>query len=485
MIDTIRVLIPLTEGQWRKVLRATEVEDRWQFALFNGKSGELYLRRIRGLVNQVDSSNANGGRGKRVSLPSYTRDLSFDIPPHWREGETALTLEFSLPKFWYGHNISLLYDYRAALGELRRVLQRAFNFRSLPPIDSWLVHRVDFCYAWQLPTQESAQAVINAIKRMRVPYKREPQIRPNSILWPGSTYSLKFYLKLPEFQSNDLKKLISAKADPRWIDHWEAKAQGVLRFEITGRHRWLKRIGVNTVADLAGQSRSLSVSSELLTWARDVAKSHRQEFTKRTGQLDSEVDETYVLTWVLSIAASQGYIPQTEDKKGFILDHGQVIEFPEIVLEKSDNTEGLTIPAGRIEISIKPKIDDILQTYLFKCVGSGDMGMIDRVKESLFQTYSSTKASRLLGFWTLVQRVGAQEVRAMMGSNAYYRDMRNLKKAGVTIVETTDNLVKVDSDFFSNFKITVPSPFVVNKVDDFRDSENLLNLQDYRDKKTS
>lgn len=472
MIDTIRVLVPLTEGQWKKILSLVEYDDRWQFAIFNPKTGELYLRRVTGLVKQVHAS--------------WERDIRFDIPPTWQgEGKTSLTVELSLPKLWYGHNISLLYDFRAALGYLRDKLREAFKVRTLPQVDDWIVGRVDFCYAWGLPTPEAAKAMIESLKRLKYPYK-QPQHRENSAFWPGKTYSVKIYNKLEEFRANDLRKLIKSKANPDWVDHLEQKASGVIRFEITGRHKFLRRLGITTVRDLLGYSCEYSINPEFLQWSEETAKLWNKQLTQTTGKLTHQIDSTYVIKMVLFIVASMGYIPLGEDKESFELKDGQLIEFPDIVSsEFGIEGDTTTIPGGQIRVSIKPKVMQILHDYLFKHVGDGNMSMLDQVKEKIFASYKGVTAGRLLATWTFIQRVGCQEAKEVLGHDGYYRDLRRLKKAGVTVIEATDNLIKVDSSFFSDFKLSIPSPHVVNRFDDFRDSDNLLNLKEYRDRKTS
>jgi len=72
-------------------------------------------------------------------------------------------------------------------------------------------------------------------------------------MWTGQQYSLKYYLKLPEFLKHDKKRILSpidtkALREPTSyensltakVQELEEKATGLLRFEVTMRHALLK-----------------------------------------------------------------------------------------------------------------------------------------------------------------------------------------------------------------------------------------------------
>ncbi len=106
MIDTIKVAIPLTKGQHKRIYNSVLIQDAWHLARVNLSEGEVLLRRVQGLAE--------------TDQHSYHRSLMFDIQPTWREG-TRLFLEFSIPKLWIGHNIHLLYNWYDALQHLQRL----------------------------------------------------------------------------------------------------------------------------------------------------------------------------------------------------------------------------------------------------------------------------------------------------------------------------------------------------------------------------
>lgn len=108
------------------------------------------------------------------------------------------------------------------------------------------------------------------------------------------------------------------------------------------------------------------------------------------------------------------------------------------------------------------------------------MSVKDKVLDKLKESYSNSKALLLMGFWLQIQTFGCNDVKAMYAERTYYRKMKELQEAGVTVIEATDGLIKVDPNFFNTFKLAAPSDRVTNKFDDFRGSDNLLNLPSYK-----
>lgn len=245
MIDTIKLGIPLTQSQHKRILETATESDRWQWVQINQLLGEMRFFHISGLAE--------------LDQHSYHRELRWDIPPTWQRDCCQLLLEFSIPKFWYGHNVHLLYGFLDALRELKTCLEQGFGLRKrakLPDPLEWQLYRVDLCYAWRLPSQSIAQQYLDSLKHIHYPRKR-PVIYPTSIVFVGATYSLKFYLKYPEFRTHDMRELVKAKAALEWVNHLEELSNGVLRCEATLRRKYLKANGLLTVANLTESVRQL------------------------------------------------------------------------------------------------------------------------------------------------------------------------------------------------------------------------------------
>lgn len=467
MIDTIQVRIPLSSRQYTMALADSVANDGWVKCLYHPLRGEHYLRYTPGIIEGNSEKRASHDRDIRWSVPwdetwNTTGKLG-KSPPYY------MAIELSLPKLWYGHNISLLNEWPQALELLKEIIKEHFGWRSLPSIDTWLVYRCDFCYSWRMPSQEIADSFIDGLKRLKYPWKK-PQHREHSAFWPGATYSAKVYKKHQEFQTNDLKKLIKAKANPDWVQHYEEKSKGIVRFEITGRKKFLERQGITTVKDLLGDIAVYHVSPELGQWIKE-----RTDWSRKAGKLaNGPEDEIAVTNLLIAFLSSVGVFEKNDDGRP-VLDIDVKYETPEITAQNGD-----ILPAGYIGIEVMPVVIRILKTYLSKLVGSGDMSMADQVLEKLQATYSGAKPGRLMATWTLIQKMGSEVTKNAMGHDAYYRDLRELRKAGVSIMEQVDGLIKVEDSFFKNFKLEIPSDHVVNQYDDFRDGDNLLNLSDYR-----
>lgn len=447
MIDTIRFRVPLTENQYNRIFAIAEQSDVPQFVRLSFASGDMQFLRIKGLVD--------------ADLPSYHRKLAWDISPHYVDGKCFLNCELSLPKLWYGHNIALLYDWPAALKELGEWLNKQFGFGTrrskLPSIEEWQVSRVDACYAWRFPSQSLCHQYLDSLKRIHFPRKR-PVIHPTSIEFRGSTYSLKFYEKLPEISArgHDLDEYRKQGANWDWIDHLKRKADGVLRFEATLRRQYLQRQGINTVKDLLEPQIKLELKLSNDFEASLLLEARWEELS------EEEVHEAKVL--LVREIIKENALAGKFEKSGnnFLLPLGQTISYKGI---------------ATLAFIAKDKLTATLDYFINKFLG-GNQGMqtVDQVQICLEKVFKPVKTARLVSFWLYTRQFGTQTAKQNFGENSYYYNRRELKKAGVDLVELPENVIPLEKDFLSRFKLEVPSEFVVNGFDDYRNSDNLLNL---------
>lgn len=460
MLDTIRLGIPLTQKQYDKIQAIAYQSEREQWVLLIPITGELRFKRISGLAETEQNS--------------YHREIRWDIPANYlpplekleggqiiKTHSTFLTLELSLPKFSYGHNIHLLYDFMAAITKLKQLLEKRFNLQTkakLADINQWQVWRVDCCYAWRMPNQRIAQQVLDSLKHLHYPRKK-PTTYPTSIVFGGATYSVKFYLKLPEFKAHDMKALIKAKANLEWINHLEQKADGVLRYEATLRRKYLKRQNILTVADLARPFVEFELDEELAT-AEDpklavqaVTFYHAEVFHPEVYSDEQMLEELTDGRRFTVPAGAETYLFDTPDFEGCYKHKG-----------------------GGFTIRRRDNPVEILKYFLNKFIGEHGMQRADEVEAKLIAVYKSIKAARLVSFWLYVQRFGTDKAREVFGKRNYYYCKSDLKKAGVSLVEATDTVVTVNADFLKNFKLEVPSHYVTNRFDDFENHDNVLNF---------
>jgi hypothetical protein len=451
MIDTLKIAIPLTKSQYKRISEALMSRDGWQWARFNPREGELKLQRIRGLAE--------------ANQHSYRRELMFDLSPEWSD-HARLVMEFSLPKFWQGHNIHLLYDWLETLYEVKAILEKAFNLKrmSLPNPGTWDLLRADFCYAWQFPSQECAQAYLDSLKHLKFPYK-QPVIHKTSIFFAGKTYAVKLYLKRPEFEAHDKKEMLKNNVALEWVDHLEKLADGVLRFEVTARRRYLKWRGLPTVGYLIEDKAHV-------IWDDQCASLTNEEkglfFVCVINSLASKEDEQAQKLWK---SFQTGRFDGIKNGTYFTLPAG----YHRL---HTNNNGGIEFhhSGGGFKVYQHGQALCIVQEMIQKLVGDGAMHSDNQVHQLLNQKYKPNKAARLTAFWTFCQRFGLDKAKEAFGRNPFYEARADLKAAGIDLIERPENVTYIDDDFLRNIRMKAPSEHVVNRIDNFRDATHILNF---------
>lgn len=450
MIDTIKVGIPLSASQLSKLLKLVANGNRWQWVQFHPKSGDLRFLRLKGVADADQNS--------------FHRNINWDIPDRYtpeltnqETGEvdykTFLTIELSLPKFTYGHNIHLLYGWFDALKDLKKQFEKQLHCR-FPDILQWRIRRLDTCYAWRCPSQATAQDLLDSLKRLRYP-RKTPTIWNDAIFFKGNTYSLKFYLKLPEFEVHDMKALIKGKANLDWVNHLQKQATGVIRIEATLRQKYLERKGIKTVADLI----------QPLTWVE--------------WQLDSEKPDNWdthaALIAVIMIQKFTNPEIQKNIEQGVETPLVDGVTYSAPAMNMEFRGHQFYFPGGGFTYRKSDHLTTILQFLLNKFIGENrGMDEAGQVKTKLLEKYGSAKAIRLFGFWLHVQKMGAEDAKNVYERSVFFQNKADLKEAGVSLLEPIIK-TKLDEKFVESFKFEVPSIHTTNQFDDFKDSGNLLN----------
>lgn len=215
MIDTVRFLIPAQKDFHEKIknffTETTKVDLKNDLVVFRFYTCDISL----------------GSHDRHINL--FRDDI-----------KNCYYLELSLPKFYYGHNIFLLYfdSYKKAITDLYYAL--IDHFGVFPPVSEWSYQRIDVCYAWKFRSQEQAELMLSYLKTFRVPRKSQ-NIYPTSFMWQGKGITYKFYLKQDEFYRHDLKDF---KKNFDTIEKGYSLydyASGVLRFETTLRKSALQQ----------------------------------------------------------------------------------------------------------------------------------------------------------------------------------------------------------------------------------------------------
>jgi hypothetical protein len=214
MVDTLKFKIPLSEKQ---------------FKLIQGKSCEITKTNNQNNVVEFRIINYD------LEIGSYDKKITIKI----FDDQYAL-LELSLPKFYLGNNVELLYP--SQVEEALRILQNKLqeHFGDFPPYMKWSIERLDLCYGWKYDSQAFVINALSILKTFDYPRKSK-YLYKESVMWKGPYYSLKFYLKQPEFIKHDYHRLKRANIH-EFADRILALSDGVLRFEITIRKEQIKYI---------------------------------------------------------------------------------------------------------------------------------------------------------------------------------------------------------------------------------------------------
>lgn len=428
MLDTIKVGIPLSLRQHSKLLKLVSTGDEWQWVQYQAQTGELRFLRLKGSAELEENS--------------YHRKIYWHLPDHYRVDEAFLTIELSLPKFTYGHNIHLLYSWVDALKDLKKQFEKRLKCRFCD-VSQWRVRRVDACYAWRCPSQQTAQDLLDSLKRLRYP-RKVPTIRSESISFVGATYSFKFYLKLPEFQVHDMKELIKAKANLDWVNHLEKLATGVLRCEATLRQKYLDKKGIKTVGDLAKLI-------YLVEWRDDL------EIEKYAVIIKQPIDTMFV--YATNLDTNEKHCLSTLTYEGVNICDIEPTYLPEI----------------EVNYRITDNLTKTLQYFLSKFIGENrGMDEAGQVETKLTEKYGSAKAIRLLGFWLYIQKLGSEKAKNVYERSVFFRNKADLKAAGISLLDPVKS-VELDKQFVESFQFTIPNNHTTNRFDDFKDSGNLLN----------
>lgn len=450
MIDTIKVAIPLSKNQYTKIHAIAQKNNKWQWIQYQPQTGELrFVRKIG--VAELDGE-------------SYHREIRWDISECYSPGKTYLTLELSLPKLYYGHNLRLLHGWVDALTLLKRQLDQQLHCR-MPAVTEWEVKRLDVCYTWQCPSQKTAQALFNSLLQLKYPHKKARKF-DTTIYFPGATYTLKIYLKQPEFKANDRKALLKDKVNLEWVNHLENLSDGVIRIEATLRQKYLRRQNIKTVNDLIEPVRKVELNLD-------------GEIQCQDGQLLQEDEKlSLAILAILCYQKTNGLDLVQNMRLGMETPTTNGMHYSAPEMEVEANGHEYLFPGGTITFRVVEKPVAILQYFLHKFIGQNrGMDEVGKIKERLLSHYKSSKALRLLGFYLHVQRFGVDDAKQLYSETTYYQNKADLKAAGVNLLNP-DAVVDVDKQFIDSFKFEIPSPYTTNRFDDFRSQPNLLNEKD-------
>ncbi len=217
MIDTLKLLIPIADRNFLEQIKGKLTRTRREHMGTQELKFEYYTG--------------------EVVVGSYERKVNIYLS----EGDPqGFFVEFSLPKQKLNNNVEMIRP-----SEITDILE---SFRAqlcdhlkeiLPPLSAWLVYRLDVCYNWTFESKEKCQSLMNFIQRIDFPRKKK-YVYATSVMYKGSAYTVKFYLKGDEFQKHDFKALRETdEAKAYELLNWSHK---VLRFEVECKKVQLKTL---------------------------------------------------------------------------------------------------------------------------------------------------------------------------------------------------------------------------------------------------
>lgn len=214
MIDTTTWKVQVTEEQFNKIISRSK-----EYVEYDHELKQTGFRILRSNLH-IGSYDSN------ITLKCF-------------ESQTV-NLEFSVPKQHTGNNIELLYpsQLEQALKTIHANLVE--HFGDFPSYKNWYLTRLDLCYAWKLQDQKTAKDALKTLKTFDYPRKFK-FLYKEAVMWRGKYFSLKFYLKEPEFLKHDFKELVK-KGFEEYAKRIGTLSSGVLRFEITFRKEALNNL---------------------------------------------------------------------------------------------------------------------------------------------------------------------------------------------------------------------------------------------------
>lgn len=159
-------------------------------------------------VWEITRTNLKGSFDSRIMVKPMYEDCqaSKNGKPEWHPSPPYLVIECSLPKAFNGQNTyGVIDNLQEASERLRQQLQLLLG-APLPPVDNWIVQRVDWAENFQLP-YEAVQEFFEGIYHVAFPRRKVHKYSKEAIFAPGTTTTIKMYHKGPEFEKNDRKRL--------------------------------------------------------------------------------------------------------------------------------------------------------------------------------------------------------------------------------------------------------------------------------------
>jgi II/X family phage/plasmid replication protein len=158
---------------------------------------------------EITRTNLMGSHDSRIMVrPMYTEFVctSGKGAPKEEPCPPYLLVECSIPKALYGQNIyGSIEDLQSSCIALQALLEKLLSIE-LPTMADWRVQRADWAENFNL-SYDAIQEYFEGIPHMAFPRRKMHKYGNEAIYIPGTTTTIKFYHKGPEFQKNESNRL--------------------------------------------------------------------------------------------------------------------------------------------------------------------------------------------------------------------------------------------------------------------------------------
>lgn len=175
----------------------------------------------------------------REAIKVGSHNHSIIINP--KETFGGIFVEFSVPKYVFGNNVEMIKprEVREHLEKFKSEMESHFDIK-LSSLESWEIFRLDFCYNWTLQESTIARGAMDFIQKIDYPRKKK-YLYDTSVMYKGSSYTIKFYLKGPEFLKNSRKEM-EQKRGVDITSFYTEWAFMTLRYEVELKKKHLQKI---------------------------------------------------------------------------------------------------------------------------------------------------------------------------------------------------------------------------------------------------
>lgn len=234
-----------------------------------------------------ETSTNNPDGTPRSTRHRHFLALSTEYPgaPSWWSPPTIqflsgkLVLEFSIPKFWYGHSAI-----HAGLDHFELALQAWelwFNSRGVEtvPWPDWQIREIHFSYNFKMNSPYEVQRAERQLARLRFRGKLAFQDKSGTHpYWASEDRTIKFYQKGDEMWNH--RKKNGSRYDEDWLKARLFSLNKILRFEDEWRDKTLLRFcGIGTERNVGTERKFVERAKLGETERRQVVD--RTEFSKR------------------------------------------------------------------------------------------------------------------------------------------------------------------------------------------------------------